>query len=290
MSVNVEGCWSTVICNASERAAVGHTGPDWTLQCRLSQGHDGHHATDGDNGSPPVRRRWLEWTDFSEYAHSLLERDPCDVPGRNGEPCMFFAGHGGLHFYAPAASSAPPSPTPMPPRRGGGHRIPDDYVFPREAASVPTSEPSSAELPFSEPFSTPPEPRRSESRRSETRSPEPRRSESHGSEVRSSETRSERRLNGSVNGASTSSAHSAVYGSTPLNGPLNPTRSPAETMARIDATIRESLEVLDEGQRERVAHPDTGAEAAELVQIGDALAGVAAALDRLAQAYRAVGR
>lgn len=213
--MNIDSCWSTVICNASERAAVGYTGREWALQCRLSSGHDGNHATDGDRNAPPVRRRWLEWTDFSEYPHSVHEHDPCPVTGRSGAPCQFHAGHGGLHFYPPTPSGAGESvdvvggiggvdgggQTSIAKDYRGGHRLAD-----RAAASKTDSTTG-------------------------------------------------------VNGAS----HRRV-----------------DTIERIDETIRESMELL--AQEPPVAEP-----AAEIA-ISDALRDVAAALERLAQAYRSVGR
>lgn len=223
--MNVDSCWSTVICNASERAAVGYTGREWALQCRLSSGHDGNHATDGDRNAPPVRRRWLEWTDFSEYPHSVHEHDPCPVAGRSGAPCQFHAGHGGMHFYAPGAglgssgssgSSASTSISASMSGRvddvvgtttssakdyRGGHRLAD-------GAAAPKSEPS-----------------------------------------------------GGLNGAS----HRRV-----------------DTIERIDETIRESMELL--------ASEPPSAEPSGEILISEALRDVAAALERLAQAYRSVGR
>lgn len=153
-----EGCWSTVVCRPTERAALGLSGDsDWLLQCRLPIGHRGNHATDASTHPRHDRRLWLEWNDFDNRAQSLIERNPCPVPSADGAGgCVYFAGHGGAHFFAPSnghapsvmtgagnrrspasASPTPPgvaAPTPPPaepagpPRpRAGSHRLPDSH-------------------------------------------------------------------------------------------------------------------------------------------------------------------
>ncbi|GAB19756.1 hypothetical protein GOEFS_094_00550 [Gordonia effusa NBRC 100432] len=226
--MNVEGCWSTVICNASERAAVGYLGRDWALQCRLSSGHDGNHATDGDSGAAPSRRRWLEWTDFSEYPHSLLERDPCPVYGRTGAACELFSGHGGLHFYAPAPS-----------------RTADQQSEPASQPPAMPSTPATTTVPRSPDY-------RGGHRMTDTSQPQPARvqtPELNGVELRR-----------------------------------------ADTFDRIDATIRESMELLASERRAVIPDASTEVDSAGAALISDALTDVAAAFERLAQAYRSVGR
>lgn len=263
--MNVEGCWSTVICNASERAAVGYQGKDWALQCRLSSGHDGHHATDGDRGAAPVRRRWLEWTDFSEYPHSLLERDPCDVVGRGGEPCQFYLGHGGLHFYAPAAPRPREEPAPPQDTAGAqlnGHRPSGPHTTGTHALGAHASR------------AMPPRPRR-------TAEPGTRvHPTSHGTDYR-----------GGHRLADEPSTESSPPGqSTPARSPEvgEPRRSDA--IDRIDDAIRESMELLETEQRSVAAPSGADVSAADAAAISDALFGVAEAFERLAQAYRLIGR
>ncbi|MFE0748655.1 hypothetical protein [Gordonia sp. NPDC058843] len=151
--MNGEGCWSTVVCRPAERAALGLSGDsDWLLQCRLAIGHRGNHATDASTHPRHDRRLWLEWNDFDDRAQSLIERNPCPVPSPEGAACVFFAGHGGPHFYARSNGHAPSvmtgagAPNPQvvapdravdplrqPPPRMGSHRLPDSHP----AASLP---------------------------------------------------------------------------------------------------------------------------------------------------------
>ncbi|GAB36897.1 hypothetical protein [Gordonia otitidis] len=137
-----QGCWSTVVCSAEERRALGLSGSsEWLLQCRLAAGHAGNHATDASTRPRSDRRLWLEWNDFDDRAQSLIERNPCPVLSPEGARCVFFNGHGGPHFYArtnghvpavnngarrPAASgrmpvqgNTPPPPQARRPERSG---------------------------------------------------------------------------------------------------------------------------------------------------------------------------
>ncbi|MFW0794327.1 hypothetical protein AAFP30_10990 [Gordonia sp. CPCC 205515] len=99
--MNGEGCWSTVVCTSAERTALGLTGrSDWLLNCRLSSGHGGNHATDAGTRPRHDRRLWLEWNDFADHAQSLIERNPCTVRSQFGAHCQFFEGHGGAHYFA----------------------------------------------------------------------------------------------------------------------------------------------------------------------------------------------
>ncbi|WP_238420506.1 hypothetical protein [Gordonia sp. 'Campus'] len=145
--MNGEGCWSTVVCRPTERAALGLSGDsEWLLQCRLAIGHRGNHATDASTHPRHDRRLWLEWNDFDDRAQSLIERNPCPVPSPEGAGCVFFAGHGGPHFYARTNGHAPsvmtgagaPGPQAVgpdrslttqhqPPTRMGTHRLPDSH-------------------------------------------------------------------------------------------------------------------------------------------------------------------
>ncbi|MDS1113497.1 hypothetical protein RD149_06920 [Gordonia westfalica] len=147
--MNGEGCWSTVVCRPTERAALGLSGDsDWLLQCRLAIGHRGNHATDASTHPRHDRRLWLEWNDFDDRAQSLIERNPCPVPSPEGAGCVFFVGHGGPHFYAHSNGHAPSvmsgagaqqRPVPGPertsgsqppnthPPRMGSHRLPDSH-------------------------------------------------------------------------------------------------------------------------------------------------------------------
>ncbi|MCM3894452.1 MULTISPECIES: hypothetical protein [Gordonia] len=116
-----QGCWSTVVCSAEERRALGLSGSsEWLLQCRLAAGHAGNHATDASTRPRSDRRLWLEWNDFDDRAQSLIERNPCPVPSPEGARCVFFNGHGGPHFYARSNGHAP-SPVPG---NGGVRRAP----------------------------------------------------------------------------------------------------------------------------------------------------------------------
>ncbi|WP_078112609.1 hypothetical protein [Gordonia sp. IITR100] len=165
--MNGEGCWSTVVCRPTERAALGLSGDsDWLLQCRLAIGHRGNHATDASTHPRHDRRLWLEWNDFDDRAQSLIERNPCPVPSPEGAGCVFFAGHGGPHFYARSNGHAPSVMTgasasnpqtvapdhavdPLrqpPPQMGssqmgssrmGSHRLPDSHP-----AALPTQPPA----------------------------------------------------------------------------------------------------------------------------------------------------
>ncbi len=95
-----DGCWSTVICSAHDRAELGNTSDNgWVLGCRLSIGHRGDHATDAESVPRYDRRLWLEWNDREQHAQSLIDRMPCR--GGVGARCMLFEGHGGVHWYAP---------------------------------------------------------------------------------------------------------------------------------------------------------------------------------------------
>ncbi|MDY6811758.1 MAG: hypothetical protein SW127_22580 [Actinomycetota bacterium] len=106
--MNGEGCWSTVVCTPSERAALGLTGQsEWLLHCRLVAGHLGNHATDASSHPRVDRRLWLEWNDFDDYAQSLIERNPCAARSPQGTGCLFYEGHGGGHFFAPSNGHAP---------------------------------------------------------------------------------------------------------------------------------------------------------------------------------------
>ncbi|MFW0791041.1 hypothetical protein [Gordonia sp. CPCC 205333] len=255
--MNVEGCWSTVICNASERAAVGYPGQEWALQCRLSSGHDGNHATDGDRGAAPTRRRWLEWTDFSEYPHSLLERDPCPVHGRTGAACELFVGHGGLHFYAPIPSrTVNQQPAPAP-----------------QASVAQASAPQSTPPPVAPQSTTPP---------AASSAPAP------TVAARGLDYRGGHRMIDTPQPKPEPQAR-PERGQTPeLNG-VESTR--AETFDRIDATIRESMELLAADRRAiNTPNASTDVRSADAALISDALVDVAAAFERLALAYRSAGR
>lgn len=106
--MNSEGCWSTVVCSADERRALGLASTsEWLLQCRLAAGHRGNHATDASTRPRADRRLWLEWNDVDSHAQSLIERNPCPVPSPDGARCIFFHGHGGPHFYARSNGHAP---------------------------------------------------------------------------------------------------------------------------------------------------------------------------------------
>ncbi|MGC5259162.1 hypothetical protein ACPXCG_22705 [Gordonia sp. DT218] len=106
--MNGEGCWSTVVCTPAERAALGLTGQsEWLLHCRLAAGHQGNHATDASVRPRADRRLWLEWNDFDDHAQSLIERNPCSVRSPQGAACLYFASHGGQHFFAPSNGHAP---------------------------------------------------------------------------------------------------------------------------------------------------------------------------------------
>lgn len=163
--MNGEGCWSTVVCRPAERAALGLSGDsDWLLQCRLAIGHRGNHATDASTHPRHDRRLWLEWNDFDDRAQSLIERNPCPVPSPEGAGCVFFAGHGGPHFYARSNGHAPsvmsgagaPDPRTVAPDRGvdplrqsppqagssrmGSHRLPDSHPAASLAAQPSASD------------------------------------------------------------------------------------------------------------------------------------------------------
>lgn len=123
--MNGEGCWSTVICTPEERATLGlTTASPWLLQCQLSAGHRGNHATDAGSGPRYGRRLWLEWNDFDDYAQSLIERNPCTVRSAQGAPCLFFEQHGGLHRYAPANGHTPSVTRGAGAPAGGAHTGP----------------------------------------------------------------------------------------------------------------------------------------------------------------------
>lgn len=290
--MNVEGCWSTVICNAAERAAVGYQGPEWTLQCRLSSGHDGHHATDGDRGAAHIRRRWLEWTDFSEYPHSLLERDPCAVVGRAGEPCQFYQGHGGLHFYAPVASpSIPPVREPAATGlmstsapRVSGPSMPSTPSTPSPVPVPPTLAPQATGMhatglhsatSHSGKYPLGTHASRAMPRRTPTDQAAPGPAPGRPAEYR-----------GGHRSADEPSADAELADKRNSNG-----HKRIDTIERIDATIRESMELLESEQRS-VATPTIAEDisASEAAMISDALLGVATAFERLAQAYQAIGR
>ncbi|MHC3003098.1 hypothetical protein [Gordonia metallireducens] len=163
--MNGEGCWSTVVCRPTERAALGLSGDsDWLLQCRLAIGHRGNHATDASTHPRHDRRLWLEWNDFDDRAQSLIERNPCPVPSPEGVGCVFFVGHGGPHFFAHSNGHAPsvmsgagagnhqrpapgsgrtgPQPPTPNPQRMGSHRLPDSHQPPAPPAGDPASEPA----------------------------------------------------------------------------------------------------------------------------------------------------
>ncbi|GAC67040.1 hypothetical protein [Gordonia soli] len=113
------GCWSTVVCTAQERAALGLTSDsEWLLTCRLGAGHRGNHATDASSRPRADRRLWLEWNDFDDHAQSLIERNPCSIRNPSGAACLYFEGHGGPHFYAPTNGHAPTAVRP--PSQGTG--------------------------------------------------------------------------------------------------------------------------------------------------------------------------
>ena len=142
-----QGCWSTVVCSAEERRALGLSGSsEWLLQCRLAAGHAGNHATDASARPRSDRRLWLEWNDFDDRAQSLIERNPCPVPSPEGARCVFFNGHGGPHFYARSNGHAP-SPRPG---SGGPRRAPGGDA--REPVGTPDqpqrSGPSTGDLPI----------------------------------------------------------------------------------------------------------------------------------------------
>ncbi len=174
--MNGEGCWSTVVCRPTERAALGLSGDsDWLLQCRLAIGHRGNHATDASTHPRHDRRLWLEWNDFDDRAQSLIERNPCPVPSPEGVGCVFFVGHGGPHFYAHSNGHAPsvmsgagtghhqrPAPGPdrtgsqpptLHPQRMGSHRLPDSHQPP--APLHPAGEPAPESAHRAEPEPTP---------------------------------------------------------------------------------------------------------------------------------------
>ncbi|MGC5247097.1 hypothetical protein ACPXB3_09275 [Gordonia sp. DT219] len=114
-----EGCWSTVVSSAAERRALGlPESAGWMLECRLSGGHRGNHATDGSLGPRGDRRLWLEWNDFDPRAQSLIERNPCPVHSAENAPCRYFYGHPGLHVYARSNGHAPSAMSGM---AAGGH-------------------------------------------------------------------------------------------------------------------------------------------------------------------------
>jgi len=101
-------CWSTAICTESERRALGLASDgEWLLTCRLSDGHEGEHATDASMRPRSDRRVWLTWNDRA--AHRLVDREPCPMHSRAGTPCLLFAGHGGMHYYG--APGGPAQPT-----------------------------------------------------------------------------------------------------------------------------------------------------------------------------------
>lgn len=112
-----DGCWSTIICTGSERAALGDTSdPGWVLGCRLGLGHRGNHATDAEVVPRYDRRRWLEWNDVDDHALSLIERNPCPVTNTAGTSCMLFADHPGVHWFARTNGHAPAPAMPPQPR------------------------------------------------------------------------------------------------------------------------------------------------------------------------------
>ncbi|GAC50323.1 hypothetical protein [Gordonia aichiensis] len=141
-----QGCWSTVVCSAEERRALGLSGSsEWLLQCRLAAGHAGNHASDASTAPRSDRRLWLEWNDFDDRAQSLIERNPCPVPSPEGARCVFFNGHGGPHFYARSNGHAP---TP-PPGTNGVRRA----AAPPRPVGMPESDaqhrgPSTGDLPI----------------------------------------------------------------------------------------------------------------------------------------------
>lgn len=107
-----DGCWSTVICTEAERAALGDTSVGgWVLNCRLSIGHRGDHASDAEAVPRFDRRLWIQWNDSDAHAQSLIERNPCSAPAVT--PCLLFEGHPGAHWFAPSNGHAP-RPTPPP--------------------------------------------------------------------------------------------------------------------------------------------------------------------------------
>ncbi|MBE7162427.1 MAG: hypothetical protein INR72_14385 [Williamsia herbipolensis] len=116
-----DGCWSTVICTEAERAALGETSVGgWVLNCRLSIGHRGDHASDAEMVPRFDRRLWIQWNDTDAHAQSLIERNPCSAPAVS--PCMLFEGHPGAHWFAPSNGHAPrpatPAPSPSPAQQG----------------------------------------------------------------------------------------------------------------------------------------------------------------------------
>ncbi|MGZ8177913.1 hypothetical protein ACXVUM_08260 [Williamsia sp. SKLECPSW1] len=110
-----DGCWSTVICTAAERAALGDTSVSgWVVDCRLSIGHRGDHASDAESVPRFDRRLWIQWNDADAHAQSLIERNPCAVPAAT--PCILFEGHPGAHWFAPSNGHAHrPAPPPQAP-------------------------------------------------------------------------------------------------------------------------------------------------------------------------------
>jgi hypothetical protein len=120
-----DGCWSTVICTEAQRAALGNTSVGgWVLDCRLSIGHRGDHASDAETVPRFDRRLWIQWNDADAHAQSLIERNPCSAP--TVTPCMLFEGHPGAHWFAPSNGHAPrppvsPTPAASPAAHPGDH-------------------------------------------------------------------------------------------------------------------------------------------------------------------------
>lgn len=135
-----QGCWSTVVCSAEERRALGLSGSsEWLLQCRLAAGHAGNHASDASTAPRSDRRLWLEWNDFDDRAQSLIERNPCPVPSPEGARCVFFNGHGGPHFYARSNGHAPTPPGTNGVRRAAGAPQPAGTPGPHPQRSGPST-------------------------------------------------------------------------------------------------------------------------------------------------------
>lgn len=151
--MNGEGCWSTVVCRPAERVALGLAPEsEWLLQCRLGLGHSGNHATDASVRPRHDRRLWLEWNDFDNRAQSLIDRNPCPVPSPEGAGCVFFAGHGGPHFYARSNGHVPSAMSAAP---GQGHHTGAQPTGGYPLANPPVSEPPYAGPPLSGPSGPP---------------------------------------------------------------------------------------------------------------------------------------
>ena len=126
-------CWSTVIAAADTHAAFGEA-PDngWVQRCRLGSGHSGIHASDAGVGPSGGLRFWLQWSEDDD-AHRLTELESCPVADGRDLACVYFAGHGGPHRFAPTSSNP----------RFGSHYRPDTTVSRNgsaRAGSIATAE------------------------------------------------------------------------------------------------------------------------------------------------------